>query len=224
MPAQSRSILTRHALAELARAIAARGYVAGTEGNLSMRLENGNFLLTPAATAKSDIRWDDLVEVDDVGNIIEAAAGKRPSTELGVHLACYRSNPDAHVVIHAHAPFSTAFAVACREIDARAMPELCVEFGRIPLVPYATPSTGALAEAVGRHAAGARAFLLAHHGVVVTGADSREALRRLESLEHAARILWMAESLGGARLLDAGALEDLARVAPAAYGATLPPR
>lgn len=173
----------------------ALGLVPARDGNLSARLGNGA-LVTQSATRKGELTPEDLVVVDAAGQPLETAG--RPSTELGLHLALYRLRPDVHAVVHAHPPIATGFACAGRDLTRPLMPEAVVHLGPVPLVPYATPGTSALEAAAGPAAAKSKGFLLANHGAVTVGATVDEALERMETLEHLARITLVANLLGGA--------------------------
>src|SRR5271168_1533795 len=77
-----------------------RGYVAATDGNLSVRLDNGLILVTPTAMCKGMMRTTDLVVVDSEGNRV---AGRRNvSSEIGMHLLIYKRRPDVKGIVHAH--------------------------------------------------------------------------------------------------------------------------
>ncbi len=183
--------------------------IAGAEGNLSARTGEGGgrVLVTPAGRGKDELEPADLVEVDLEGQRRGTGAG-RPSTELALHLALYRARPEVGAVVHAHPPAATGFAAAGLALDEASLPELAV-LGPVPLVPYATPGTPALGEAVTPYAARHDALLLSNHGAVTVGRTMEEAEARMESLEQGARILLVARLLGGARRLPPGELERL---------------
>jgi L-fuculose-phosphate aldolase len=125
----------------------------------------------------------------------------RPSSELGMHLACYAARPDVVAVVHAHPPVSTGFATAGRGLPQNVLPELPVVVGPVALVPYGRPGTPALSEALSPFLPSHEAFLLANHGVTAMGRSLTDAVLRLESIEQGARILFVSELLGGARPL-----------------------
>jgi L-fuculose-phosphate aldolase len=171
-----------------------RGLIAGGEGNVSARLADGSILVTPAGASKIDVVEDDLVVVDRTGKRV--AGSGRPSSELGVHLRIYQLRHDVEAVVHAHPPFATAFAVAGEDLMAPVLPEILVQIGGVPLVPYATPGSPALAEAIEPFLQLHDAFLMANHGATSYGSTLSIAHQRMESLEHAAQILFSARALG----------------------------
>jgi L-fuculose-phosphate aldolase len=113
-----------------------------------------------------------------------------------LHLRVYRRRPDCGAVVHAHPPTATGFAVAGEPIPGDVLPEVVLLMGEVPIVPYATTGTPALGDAAEPYLASHPAVLLANHGAVTWGADLAAARIRMESLEHAARILLAARGLG----------------------------
>lgn len=194
-PAGAREALTRFpdraaAAADIVRAcrrLDARGLIAGQDGNVSVRVAPDRLLVTPAGRIKAEVGVDTLVEVDLQG--VVQGGGGRPSSELGMHLAIYAARPDVGAVVHAHPPTATGFGVAGQDFLTPVLPEINLLVGPVPLVPYATPGTPALAAALAPWLDGHDAFLLANHGATTVGPTLELALQRMESLEHGARIL-----------------------------------
>jgi L-fuculose-phosphate aldolase len=198
----------RDGLAEVARRLAARGWVANHDGNVTCRLGAGRFLATPTATAKAQVGADGLLVVDDQGARV-AGAGK-PFSEIGLHLTVYANRPDAHAVVHAHPPAATGIACAGgRQLERPFIAEAVVSLGPvIPTVPFAAPGAAACA-ALAPFVAGHDAVLLGNHGALAWGADLEQAYLRLELVEHLARIALEAERAGGVRPLPDAALAPL---------------
>lgn len=170
------------------------GLIAGQDGNVSVRLPSGNVLVTPGGLSKVDVQEDDLVELDCDGNHV--AGTRSASSEVGMHLRIYARRSDVHAVVHAHPPVATGFGVAGFDFMDDVLPETIFHLGGVPLVPYATPGTPALADALEPYLPVHDAFLLANHGATTTGPSLLLAHQRMESLEHAARILLTARALG----------------------------
>ncbi len=194
----------------------ARGMVTATDGNVSVRFANGNVLATRSGVNKGDVGENDLVEVMPDGTHV--AGRGRPSTELGMHLFIYSRRPDVHAVVHAHPTYATGFATARIALDQCTFPEVIVGLGAIPLADYATPSTAEVAASLAPFVGNSDAILLANHGVVTYGADLQEAYFKMEKVEHAAHITFVATLLGGARSLTEEQLEKLRRVSVQSYG------
>jgi L-fuculose-phosphate aldolase len=194
-------------IVRVCRRLYERGLIAGPDGNVSVRLLDGTILVTPCGMSKVDVREEDLVMVDLEGH--PKTNGRAPSSELQMHLRIYQRRPDAMAVVHAHPPVATAFAVAGENLMAPVLPEVILQTGGVPLVPYATPGTAALADSLEPFLDGHVAFLLANHGATTFGPTLDIAHQRMESLEHAARILHSARMLGKVNELSASDAEAL---------------
>lgn len=194
-------------IVRVCRRLYERGLLAGPDGNVSVRLLDGTILVTPSGMSKIDVCDEDLVMVDLEGRPL--ARSRRPSSELQMHLRIYQRRPDIMAVVHAHPPLATGFAVAGENFVAPVLPEVILQMGGVPLLPYATPGTSALADSfepfLDRH----DAFLLANHGATTIGPTLDIANQRMESLEHAARILFTARMLGRVNELSASDAEAL---------------
>jgi L-fuculose-phosphate aldolase len=185
---------TKKALVDACHRVYARGFVAGYEGNLSARITVSTILVTPARMCKGDVAADDLITVN---RRKRAGTGpRRPTAELDMHLMVYDERPDVGAVVHAHPPTATGFAVAGVPIPEKALPEVIVALGTIPLVPYALPGTPELADSLKRYVKTADAFLLANHGVLTVGRSIEEAYYRMEMVEQVAKSVLTARILG----------------------------
>ena len=200
-PALRREIVT------VCRRLYERGLIAGPDGNISVRVGSNRILVTPSGMSKVDVEPDDLVEVTLQG---ERVAGYRaPSSEVNLHVRIYSRRPDVQAVVHAHPPVATGFALAGEGFEANLLPEVTVQLGRVPVVPYATPGTGALPDACEPYLDSHDAFLMANHGAVTTGPSLLLAHQRMESLEHAARIVLTARLLGTVNVLTPAQVAEL---------------
>jgi L-fuculose-phosphate aldolase len=186
-------------MAKCCRQLAARGLIAGRDGNLSVRLAASRLLVTPAGAIKSLLKPADMVEVDGRGR--KRRGRRNPTSELDLHLRILRLRPDVGAVVHAHPPVATGFASVGEGFDTFVLPELIFLVGPVPLVPYGTPGTPELGDRVEAVIGGHDALLLANHGAVTVGKTLEEAWIRMESLEHGARILLAARLLGRVREL-----------------------
>jgi L-fuculose-phosphate aldolase len=202
--------VTAHEIVLCCRRLWQGGLIAGQDGNVSVRHAPGRLLVTPRGLLKSELTPEDIVEVDLEGRHL--GGSRMASTELDLHLRVYRRRPDCGAVVHAHPPMATAFAVVGEGIPGNVLPEVAVLMGEVPLVPYATTGTPALGDAVEPFLEGHDAVLLANHGAVVWGANLTTARIRMESLEHAARILAAARCLGPITRLTPEQMTDLERL------------
>jgi L-fuculose-phosphate aldolase len=181
-------------MAQCCRQLAERGLIAGQDGNLAVRVGRDRVLVTPRGVIKALVRPSDMVEVDLRGK--RRRGRRKPTSELDLHLRILTRRPDVGAVVHAHPPTATGFAVAGEGFYAFVLPELILQCGRVPLVPYGTPGTPELGDRLEPHLAGHDAWLLENHGAVTVGSTLDAAWIRMESLEHAARIIFTARVLG----------------------------
>ncbi len=208
---------SRHSqIVDVCHRLYARGMVAATDGNLSIRLNNGNLLATRSGINKGDLTEDDLVEVTANGEFVHGTG--RPSTEIGMHIFIYQQRADVNAVVHAHPVYATAFATARLPLDGCMFPEVIVELGAIPLAEYATPSTREVASSLSPFVKNADAILLANHGVVTYAGDLYSAYYRMEKVEHAAHITFLAAMLGGGRGLSREEVDKLRTISTSSYG------
>lgn len=196
----------RGELVSVGRRLWERGLLAGRDGNLSVRLDASRLLVTPAGLGKGEMTTEDLVVTDLTGNVMGTG---RASSEVQMHVRIYARRPDVAAVVHAHPPMSTAFAVVGETLAPDVLPEVIFQIGDVALVPFAMPGTAALADALDPYLGTHDAFLLANHGATTVGATLRDAHHRMESLEHAARILASARSLGAVQQLDVESVRTL---------------
>lgn len=204
----------RRALIDIGRRLWERRLVSGTDGNLSVRLGADRILATASGVPKGHLGDDDLVELSLDGRVLGRGKAKKPSSEIKMHLMAYRVRPDVAAVLHAHPPHATAFAAAGIGITSCVLPEIIVSLGSVPLVPYATPSTAEVPEAVARFLPGADAVLLENHGALTLGRDLHEAYYRMESIDQAAQILLFARLLGGPSPLSSAEVDKLMATRP----------
>lgn len=190
-----------------------RSYVVSSDGNISVRLDDGRIVATPTMTCKGRMTEDSLAVTDQEGKPL---GDRKPSSELAMHLLIYRERKDVKAVCHAHPPHGTAFAVAGLAIDQPILSEVILTLGCVPLASYGTPSTEELTEAMRPLVKYHNALLMANHGAVAYGADLWQAFDRLETLEHTARIAILSRILGGSRNLPPEAIEKLINVREAA--------
>ena len=187
-----------------------RGLTAGQDGNISVRYQADRILVTPGGSSSPTslpTTWS-----RSASTVPTSAGSRQASTELDLHLRVYRRRRDCGAVVHAHPPTATAFAVAGEGIPADVLPEVALLMGEVPLVPYATTGTPALGDAAEPYLDAHDAVLLANHGAVAWGPDLARARIRMESLEHAARILLAARSLGRVITLTPDQMHDLERL------------
>ena len=188
------------------------GWVAANDGNVSVKLDDGNFLVTPTGISKSFITPEKLLIITKDGEIVDGAPGYKPSSEIKMHLRCYRDRDDVGAVVHAHPPAATAFAVAHLPMDRYITIESVITIGSVPLTPYGTPSTDEVPEAVAPYLPEHDVFLLENHGALAVGCDLLTAYYRMETLELSAKVSIYARILGGEKEISRDNIDRLCRM------------
>jgi L-fuculose-phosphate aldolase len=197
----------RRDVCTVGRWIHQREYVAASDGNLSVRLDDRRILTTPTGMSKGMMEPGDLVVVDPAGKKL---GGRRDaSSEIQMHLLIYKRRPDANAVVHAHPPVATGYAAAGLPLNQALISEVVLALGCIPLAAYGTPGTPELSQALAPLVAQYDAVLMANHGVVTYGDDMLRAYMRMETVEHFARISLVTQLLGRQTLLSREEVEKL---------------
>ncbi len=196
----------RREIVEVCRRLYASGLIAGPDGNVSVRIAPDRVLCTPSGMSKVDVGTSDIVELRlNAGREDRVKGAREQSSEVQVHLTARTwtgsGRPDIQAVVHAHPPVATGFSVAGETVEHPLLSELKYGVGTVPLVPYETPGSKALADLAANFLRSYDVVLLQYHGAVAVGPSLRVAHQRMESLEHAARILLVARQVkGGTKL------------------------
>jgi ribulose-5-phosphate 4-epimerase/fuculose-1-phosphate aldolase len=172
-----------------------RGLTAGSSGNISVRLEDGGWLMTPTNVCLGTLDPARLSRLDAAGRLI---SGDGPTKEAFLHLSMYGERKDARAVVHLHSSHATAVSIL-RDVDPNdVLPALTAYYvmrvGRLPLVPYFAPGDPDLAHAVRALASTHHAVLLANHGPVVAGTSLANAQYATEELEETAKLFLMLQN------------------------------
>ena len=180
-----------------------KGYVIGTAGNISARLEDQNaILITQSGASYHDMTPEDVVLCALTGEKLSGAG--KPSSEYPLHSAIYQARPDVNAIVHTHSIYATALAVARKEIPFF-LDEMIYVVGprSIPVASYAKSGSKALAshvvEILGRDG---KAALMANHGTISVGRDIKTAFTISEHVEKAAMILILAKTYDRVVTLD----------------------
>jgi len=194
----------RAEICRVGRSLHARGYVHGTTGNISARLDDG-FLITATDACLGELEPEALVRVDAAGT--PADASQRPSKTLGLHRRIYEATAEAGAIIHTHSSHLVHASLRFAPDKARddllppLTPYFVMKVGHVPIIPYDRPGSSDVAKRVGatiqRYAdAGTsiRAVMLSRLGPNVWHSSPASAMAVLEELEETARLA----CLGGA--------------------------
>ena len=170
----------RKLVVEAGRRLLERGLVARTWGNISARVSDTHFIITPSGMAYDTMTEDQLVLVD--GRDGSYQGERKPSSERGIHADAYRLRPEVNFVIHTHQDMASVCSTAGRDLTA----DHPLLGGRVPCAAYGLPSSKALRRAAERVVAGypdSPAFLLRSHGALCLGRDMEDAFAVSAALE-----------------------------------------
>lgn len=185
-----------------------RNLLAAADGNISVRLENDEIMMTPSGLAKAFMRPEECCLIKLDGTVLKG----KPSSERQMHLQVYRRCPEARSVVHAHPPHAIAWSVAhpeFKELPAESLSEVILAAGCIPIVAYARPTQKDMADAIDAYLPEHRLMILARHGGLAWGDSLEEATNGMERLEHSAQILYLSQQLGGLTKLPSEEIEVL---------------
>ena len=201
----------REDIVDVARSLFNRGLTHGSTGNISVRLPDGGWLMTPTGSSFGTLDPARISRLSPDGVLL---SGDPPTKEAFLHTTMYAERPDAGAVVHLHSTHSVAVSCIDGINHDDCLPPITAYYvmriGRLPLVPYYPPGDKALAEAVGRLAGRHHAVLLANHGPVVAGTSLSSATDAVEELEETARLFLMLEGRP-LRLISPAEVEELRR-------------
>ncbi|MEY2734764.1 MAG: hypothetical protein RLZ58_173 [Pseudomonadota bacterium] len=211
-------IQARDEICRIGESLFARGYVHATAGNISVRLEDDTFLITPTDACLGRL---DPARIAKVGAQLQHLSGDRPSKTIAVHQQIYaaatRFDAGARCVIHTHSTHCVALSLDVAAVErANAggewlpaiTPYFVMKVGHVPLIPYHRPgdpqAAALIAQAItrwGERGAPVRAVMLERLGPNVWHDSPAAAMATLEELEETAR-LWLMSQPKPAPLTD----------------------
>lgn len=209
---------TREEICRLSRSLFERGLTPGSSGNISVRMDDGGWLVTPTNASLGSLDPARLSRLDQSGRLV---SGDAPTKEVPLHTALYQTRTTARAVVHLHSTHSVALSML-PEIDPRAAlppmtPYYLMKCGLTALVPYYRPGDAAVADAIRGLAGKYSSVLLANHGPVVSGESLEAAVFAIEELEETAKLYLLLRGLNP-RFLTPAQVADLSKT----FGLTLP--
>ena len=189
-------------ICEIGKRIYNKGMVASNDGNISVKINDNEFLCTPTGVSKGFMTPEYICKVDANGKVLQAYAGFKPSSEIKMHMRVYKERPDVNSVVHAHPLYATSFAIAGIPLTEPIMPEAVIALGCVPIAEYGTPSTEEIPDAVSKYLPYFDAVLLENHGALTFSDSLLNAYHKMESVEFYARLLYQSKMLGGPKPLS----------------------
>lgn len=208
----------RESICMFGRSLFERGLTPGSSGNISLRLDDGGWLVTPTNASLGFLDPARISRLDATGRIV---SGDAPTKEIPLHQALYDTRSSAQAIVHLHSTHSVALTML-PEIDPKAVlppmtPYYLMRCGQTALVPYYRPGDPAVSDAIRGLAGRYSSVLLANHGPVVAGDTLEAAVFATEELEETARLYLLLRGLNP-RYLSPEQVADLVKV----FGVSLP--
>jgi len=168
---------------EAGKKLVAEGLIQRTWGNVSCRIDEGSFAITPSGRDYLTLTPDEIVVVFTEGLSYEGDI--KPSSEKGIHAACYKLRPDCNFVIHTHQLAASLYGIPGFDCVVSTNPARQVLKDSVPLASYGLPGTGKLRdgviEAINR--TNSKAVLMHHHGALCMGESLEDAFCVAQTLE-----------------------------------------
>jgi 3-dehydro-4-phosphotetronate decarboxylase len=190
---ESEEAAGRISLVAAGRSLHDRSLTPGSSGNISIRLDSGNWIVTPTGSILGRLNADKLSLLSESGDLL---AGDAPTKEVPIHQAVLRQRPNVRAIVHLHSPYAVALSMLTELDPGDMLPAMTAYFvmrvGTLPLVPYIAPGDPQLGIAVEsqlRRTPDTSCLLLANHGSVAAGVNLFAALDSAEEIEQTAR-LW----------------------------------
>ena len=160
------------------------GLICGASGNISIRVKD-KILLTPSGRNKALVTPEEITTTDIKGNLLE---GSKPTSELPMHLAIYKTCKDVNAIVHAHPPWTLSVTMAGMALEPNLLVESALFLKNIPLIEYFPPGSKELATAVASRAKDSCVMVLLRHGAVSYAPTLDKAIEYMEYLEHLAKV------------------------------------
>lgn len=199
----------REDITRFAKSLFDRGLTCGSSGNISMRLSDGNLLMTPTG---SSMGFLDPARISLLSSDLRLLSGDAPTKEIPLHTAFYDTRQTTGAIVHLHCSHAVALSILPDTDPDNAIPALTpyavMRLGKVRLLPFYLPGDAAMGEAVRGFAGRRSAVLLANHGPVVAGKTLEAAVYAMEELEETAKLALLTRGLGAIGL----SANDVARV------------
>lgn len=193
-----------------------QGLVVGAGGNLSMR-DGDDMYISPSGFDLKEIEPHQWVKVDITTGEIEG--NLRPSSEVLMHLECFRKNEEIQAVLHAHPTYSVGVSSAGKDIPPL-FPDFPAMVKSVGYIDYIIPTTNLLAEKVAE-LVDKDVIIMRNHGVLTLGKTMKEAYFFMQLTEESAKVYTISSIFGGPRVLTEQECEDLRNLSAERYRSKL---
>lgn len=196
----------RKELVSFAQRIYEKGYNVSTDGNMSIRMPNGQILVTPSHAANAFLTPEALIVTDHCGNIVEGCG--KPTSEFAIHERIYQECPDINAVLHVHSPYALAASLAGIDL----FHQTWITSPPIPTTEYAAAATQEGANAIQPYLRDYTGLILPRHGTVTWGKNLLEAFLKLENIEMTAKVVVLAKACGPISPMPENRREEVIRL------------
>lgn len=179
------------------------GLIALSGGNVSVRTETNEVLMTPSGMIYEHLEPDDIIVMNMDGEVIEGK--RRPSVDNVALRYIFKERPDIRAIIHTHQPYATAIGLVADEIKCNLTTLANAARGSVKVAPYSSAASLEMGMEVVENLDTQLAVVLKHHGVVAVGDSLKQALYAAVYLEEAAKTLVMARAYGGNKMAELSA-------------------
>ena len=199
----------RKEVARFMRRLYNHGLTTTSGGNISLRISDNMIAITPSATDKGRMKWEEVGIMTMNGKNL--TPDLMPSIEAKMHLSIYRRR-EVKAIVHAHPTFATTFTAMKSRINTSLTAEACAILGEPLFVPYALMSSAKLAGIVAKSIEKSDILLLENHGILTVGADLLQAFDRIEVLENAARMTVITQVMGNNKPLSKSRIDEIKKI------------
>lgn len=204
-------------LTKYAHKLVDQGLVVGAGGNLSMR-DGEDMYISPSGFDLKEIEPHQWVKVNITTG--EVAGDLRPSSEVLMHLECFRKSEEIQAVLHAHPTYSVGVSSAGKDIPAL-FPDFPAMVKSVGYIDYVIPTTNLLAEKVAELVGKHEVMIMRNHGVLTLGKTMKEAYFFMQLTEESAKVYTISSIFGGPRILTEQECEDLRNLSAERYRSKL---
>ncbi len=193
---------TREQVVRICIDLAERGYLAGTGGNVALRIDADRFAVTPSATDYYAMTAAEVC-IMRLSDRKQVEGDREASVEAGLHARVLAARPDCGASVHTHQPIASAYTLLAKPLRVEGPEHRPLLGDTVPCVGYAPSGTGLLAMRVARAVRPEiHAYLMRNHGVVCVGSDASEAMTRLAALESECAAFFLARTKRSSKRLS----------------------
>lgn len=163
-------------------------------GNVSMRVGDGTYLVTPSGMVYEDMKYNDIVVINDECRVIEGT--RKPSSDAAALVYIFQKMRGINAIIHTHQPYATAAGFITNILPEFLVTLIDANKNEVHVAPFTPSSDIGMGILAVEYAGDSLAVILKHHGVIAFGSDIKEALYSAVYLEEAAKTYILARSAG----------------------------